>query len=220
MRIVLLGPPGAGKGTQAVRLAEQYAVPHVSTGDILRFAVAWQTGIGNRARSYMDEGELVPDEIVLELLKLRLAQEDAEAGFVMDGFPRTPPQAQALDEILADIGQTIDSVLYLEVPDELIVLRLSARASCPTCGRTYNLLASPPKEDMICNRDGSPLFQRDDDRPEVIAQRLGVFKRQTHPLIKYYEDRGILRTVAGVGAEDEVLERMIAAIKELPASAS
>jgi adenylate kinase len=215
VRIVLLGPPGAGKGTQAVRLAERFAVPHVSTGDILRYVVAWQTDIGNRAKSYMDEGELVPDDLVLELLKIRLAQEDARKGFVMDGFPRTLPQAEALDKILAEIGQIIDCVLYLEVPDELIVLRLSARASCATCGRTYNLLASPPKEDMICDRDGSKLFQREDDRPEVIQQRLGVFKRQTYPLIKYYDERGILRTVDGAGDEEEVLERMVAAIEEI-----
>ncbi|MGH2727488.1 MAG: adenylate kinase [Actinomycetota bacterium] len=218
MRIVLLGPPGAGKGTQAVRLAETYAVPHVSTGDILRFVVAWQTDIGNRAKSYMDEGELVPDELVLELLRIRLAQEDAAAGFVMDGFPRTLPQAEALDKILAEIGQHIDGVIYLEVPDELIVLRLSARASCRTCGRTYNLLASPPKVDMRCDRDGSTLFQRDDDRPEVIQQRLNVFKRQTHPLISYYEERGLLRTVDGATSEEEVLERMVDELEDLRAS--
>lgn len=215
MRIVLLGPPGAGKGTQAVRLAERYGVPHVSTGDILRFAVAWKTDIGNRAKSFMDDGELVPDELVLELLKLRLAQEDARDGFVMDGFPRTLAQAEELEKILAEIGQAIDGVLYLEVPDELIVLRLSARASCPTCGRTYNLLASPPKQEMTCDRDGSPLFQREDDREEVIQQRLGVFKRQTYPLIKYYQERGLLRTVDGAGEKEEVLERMVAAIEEI-----
>jgi adenylate kinase len=215
VRIVLLGPPGAGKGTQAVRLAEHFDAPHVSTGDILRYVVAWQTDIGNLAKSYMEEGELVPDELVLELLKIRLAQEDARKGFVMDGFPRTLPQAEALDKILAEIDQTIDCVLYLEVPDELIVLRLSARASCATCGRTYNLLASPPREDMECDRDGSPLFQRDDDRPEVIQQRLQVFKRQTHPLIEYYADRAILRTVGGAGSMEEVLERMIAAIEDV-----
>ena len=209
MRIVLLGPPGAGKGTQAVRLAERYEVPHVSTGDILRFVVAWQTDVGMRAKSYMDAGELVPDELVLELLRIRLAQDDARVGFVLDGFPRTLPQAEDLDKILAEIGQRIDVVLDLQVPNELIVLRLSARASCPTCGRTYNLLASPPREDMKCDRDGSALFQRDDDRPEVIAQRLGVFERQTRPLVRYYEDRGILRAVEGVGSEDEVLERMV-----------
>ncbi|MEX2555522.1 MAG: adenylate kinase [Actinomycetota bacterium] len=220
MRIVLLGPPGAGKGTQAVQLAERYDVPHVSTGDILRFVVAWQTDIGQRAKSYMDEGELVPDDLVLELLKIRLAQEDARAGFVMDGFPRTLPQAESLDDILAEIGHKIDGVLYLEVPDELIVLRLSARASCPTCGRTYNLLASPPKDEMKCDRDGSPLITRDDDRPEVILQRLGVFKRQTHPLIKYYEDRGILRTVQGAGSKDEVLERMVGELDDMAGRSS
>ena len=220
MRIVLLGPPGAGKGTQAVQLAERFEVPHVSTGDILRFVVAWQTDIGQRAKSYMDEGELVPDDLVLELLKIRLAQEDARAGFVMDGFPRTLPQAESLDDILAEIGHKIDGVLYLEVPDELIVLRLSARASCPTCGRTYNLLASPPKEDMLCDRDRSPLMTRDDDRPEVILQRLGVFKRQTHPLIKYYEDRGILRTVQGAGSKDEVLERMVGELDDMAGRSS
>ena len=216
MRIVLLGPPGAGKGTQAVRLAERYEVPHVSTGDILRFVVAWKTEIGLLAKSYMDEGELVPDDLVLELLRIRLAQDDARVGFVLDGFPRTLPQAEALDKILAEIGHAIDVALDLRVPTELIVLRLSARASCPTCGRTYNLLASPPKEDMICNRDGSPLFQRDDDRPEVITQRLGVFQRQTFPLVKYYEDRGLLRPVDGQGSEDEVLERMTDAIDAVP----
>ncbi|MGH2784781.1 MAG: adenylate kinase [Actinomycetota bacterium] len=212
MRIVLLGPPGAGKGTQAVRLAERYEVPHVSTGDILRFVVAWQTDIGMRAKSFMDEGELVPDELVLELLRIRLAQDDARVGFVLDGFPRTLPQAEALDKILAEIGHAIDVALDLRVPTELIVLRLSARASCPTCGRTYNLLGGPPKDDMKCNRDGSPLFQRDDDRPEVIQQRLGVFQRQTYPLVKYYEERGLLRAVEGVGSEDEVLERMMTEI--------
>lgn len=214
MRIVLLGPPGAGKGTQAVRLAERYEVPHVSTGDILRFVVAWKTDIGMRAKSYMDEGELVPDELVLELLRIRLAQDDARnSGFVLDGFPRTLPQAEDLDKILAEIGQKMDVVLDLQVPHELIVLRLSARASCPTCGRTYNLLGGPPKDDMKCDRDGAPLFQRDDDSPAVIQQRLGVFERQTRPLVRYYEDRGLLRVVDGVGSQDEVLERMVKEIE-------
>lgn len=215
MRIVLLGPPGAGKGTQAVRLADHYSVPHVSTGDILRFAVAWQTEIGTRAKSFMDDGELVPDEIVLELLKIRLAQEDAREGFVMDGFPRTLAQAASLDVILKEIDHAIDGVLYISVPDELIVLRLSARASCQTCGRTYNLLASPPREDMVCDRDGSKLVQRDDDRPEVIQHRLNVFKRQTYPLIQYYQERSMLRTIEGAGSEDEVLERMVSELEDL-----
>ena len=208
MRIILLGPPGAGKGTQAPLLAARYAVPHVASGDILRYVVAWQFPIGLEAKQYMDEGELVPDELVLELLKLRLAQADARKGFVLDGFPRTLRQSEALEESLNEIGQRIDVAVYLEVPDELIILRLSARASCPTCGRTYNLLGTPPKDDEKCDRDGTPLFQRDDDRPEVIANRLKVFHRQTRPVVKYYEDRDLLVTVDGAGSEDEVLERM------------
>jgi adenylate kinase len=212
VRIVLLGPPGAGKGTQAVRLAQHYGVPHVSTGDILRFVVKWGTELGLKAKEYMEAGELVPDEMVLELLKIRLEADDAGDGFVMDGFPRTLHQAEDLDKLLAEIGQRIDVVVNFDVPDELIVLRLSARASCPTCGRTYNMLASPPRDDMKCDRDGTSLFQRDDDRPEVIQNRLAVFRRQTFPLIKYYDERGLLRRVMGAGAEDEVTEKIIAEI--------
>jgi adenylate kinase len=212
VRIVLLGPPGAGKGTQAVQLAAHFGVPHVSSGDILRFVVAWETEIGQKAKEYMEAGELVPDEMVLELLKIRLEQPDAREGFVLDGFPRTLPQAEEFDKVLAEIGQAIDVVVYFDVPDELIVLRLSARASCPTCGRTYNMLASPPRKDWECDRDGTKLFQRDDDRPEVIQNRLAVFRRQTFPLIKYYDDRGLLRRVQGAGAEDEVLEKIVAEI--------
>jgi adenylate kinase len=213
--MILLGPPGAGKGTQAVRLAAHYDVPHVSSGDILRFVVAWKFEIGLQAKEYMDAGELVPDEVVLELLKMRLEQPDATEGFVLDGFPRTLRQAEDLDKVLAEIGHAIDVVVYFDVADELIVLRLSARWSCPTCGRTYNLLASPPRDDTKCDRDGTPLFQRDDDKPEVIQNRLNVFKRQTFPLIKYYEDRGLLRRVEGVGSEDEVTEKIVAEIDGL-----
>lgn len=213
MRIVLLGPPGAGKGTQAIRLAKHYDVPHVSSGDILRYVVAWKFPIGLEAKAYMDSGELVPDELVLELLRMRLEQPDAREGFVLDGFPRTLPQAAALDEILAEIDHHLDVAVYFDVPDELIILRLSARASCPTCGKTYNLLASPPEKDMVCNRDGTALFQREDDRPEVISNRLAVFHRQTRPLVKYYDDRGLLVTVDGAGSKDEVLERIVEEIE-------
>ena len=163
----------------------------------------------------MDDGDLVPDEIVLELLKIRLEQDDARKGFVLDGFPRTLPQAEALEKLLAEIGQAIDAALNFDVPDELIVLRLSARASCPTCGRTYNLLASPPRVEGVCDNDGTPLFQREDDRPEVIAKRLEVFRRQTLPLLSYYRERGLLLTVDGAGDQDEVLDRIVAELDRL-----
>jgi adenylate kinase len=208
MRLILLGPPGAGKGTQAVRIAERIGVPHIATGDLLRFAVAWETDIGMRAKSYMDDGELVPDEIVLELLRARLLEDDASKGFVMDGFPRTPGQADALEANLADIGQKVDEVVSLEVPDELIVQRLGSRWSCPTCGRAYN---RPADKGGVCDRDGMKLFQRPDDRPEVIRKRLQVFHAQTAPLIEYYEERGLLVHVSGVGTLEQVEERIAAA---------
>jgi adenylate kinase len=210
MRLILLGPPGAGKGTQAVRLAERYQVPHVATGDLLRFAVEWETDIGKLAKSYMEAGELVPDEIVLDLLRTRLSREDARQGFVLDGFPRNPAQADALEANLAEIGQKVDDVVSLEVPDELIVQRLSSRWSCPTCGRAYN---RPADAGGVCPVDGMKLFQRRDDRPEVIRKRLQVFHAQTAPLIEYYEKRGLLVHVDGVGTLDEVEERIAKALE-------
>ena len=210
MRFILLGPPGAGKGTQAVRLAERFKVPHVATGDLLRFAVEWQTEIGLRAKQYMDDGELVPDEIVLELLRTRLSRGDASDGFVLDGFPRNVPQADALDGILSEIGHKLDAVVSLEVQDELIVQRLSSRWSCPTCQRTFN---RPADAGGTCPFDGMKLFQRTDDRPEVIRKRLNIFHAQTAPLIAYYEERGLLVHVDGVGTLDEVEERIAKALE-------
>jgi adenylate kinase len=210
MRLILLGPPGAGKGTQAVRIAERFSVPHVATGDLLRFAVEWGTDIGLRAKSYMEAGELVPDEIVLELLRTRLSRDDARAGFVMDGFPRNPAQADALEANLKEIDHTLDAVISLEVPDELIIQRLSSRWSCPTCGRAYN---RPADAGGVCDRDGMRLFQRADDRPEVIRKRLEVFHAQTAPLIEYYETRGSLIHIDGVGTLDDVEERIAKAME-------
>jgi len=210
MRFILLGPPGAGKGTQAVRLAERYKVPHVATGDLLRFAVEWETDIGKRAKSYMEAGELVPDEVVLELLRTRLSRDDAREGFVLDGFPRNPAQADALEANLKEIGQKLDAVVSLEVPDELIVQRLSSRWSCPTCGRAYN---RPAGAGGTCPVEGMKLFQRSDDRPDVIRKRLEVFHVQTAPLIDYYENRGLLVHVDGVGTLDEVEERIVKALE-------
>lgn len=210
MRVILLGPPGAGKGTQAVRIAERFDVPHVATGDLLRFAVEWETDIGLRAKEFMYAGELVPDEIVLELLQIRLSREDAAAGFILDGFPRNTAQADALDGILEKLGRELDVVVSLEVADEVIVQRLSSRWSCPTCGRAFN---RPADAGGVCDRDGMKLFQRRDDRPEVVRKRLEVFHAQTKPLIDYYEARGKLVHVDGVGELDEVSERIAKAME-------
>jgi len=210
MRLILLGPPGAGKGTQAVRLAERYSVPHVATGDLLRFAVDWETEIGQRAKSYMDDGELVPDEIVLELLRTRLSRGDTQTGFVLDGFPRNTAQADAFDQILVEIDHPLDAVVSLEVADEVIVERISSRWSCPTCGRTYN---RPPDDGGTCPVEGMRLFQRRDDRPAVVRKRLDVFHAQTAPLIEYYEKRGMLVHVDGVGTLEEVEERIAKALE-------
>lgn len=205
MRLILLGPPGAGKGTQAVRLAARFGVPHVATGDLLRFAVAWETEIGLRAKEFMDAGELVPDAIVLELLRTRLSVDDALAGFVLDGFPRNPAQAEMLGVILTEIGHSLDAVVSLEVPDEIIVGRLSSRASCSTCGATYTLVNGLPE---VCANDGTTLFQRDDDTPVVIQKRLDVFHAQTAPLIAFYAQNGCLLRIDGVGEVGDVEERI------------
>jgi adenylate kinase len=215
VRVILLGPPGAGKGTQAVRMAERFGVPQVSTGDLLRFAVAWETEPGIEARRYMEAGELVPDDIVLELIRLRLSQQDAQKGFLLDGFPRNRAQAEALDKMLSEIGQSLDAAVALSAPDDLIVRRLSSRASCPTCGRTYNLETSSPATSGICDEDGMPLFQRDDDRPEVIRRRLDVYREQTEPLIEYYDAQGLLARVDADGGLDDVSDAIAKAIEEV-----
>jgi len=208
--VVLLGAPGAGKGTQAPILARAIGGVHLSTGDMLRQAVREQAPIAEKARSYMEQGLLVPDEIVLELLRTRLSRADSADGFVLDGFPRNPAQADALEANLKEIGQKLDAVVSLEVPDDLIVQRLSSRWSCATCGRTFN---RPHDAGGTCPYDGMTLFQRSDDRPEVIRKRLNVFHAQTAPLIAYYEKRGLLVHVDGVGTLDEVEERIAKALE-------
>jgi adenylate kinase len=190
-------------------LAERYGVPHVATGDLLRFAVKWETDIGKRAKEYMEAGELVPDEIVLELLRTRLSQSDAAEGFVCDGFPRNIPQAEALDRILEEIQHRIDAVVSLNVPDEVIVQRLSSRASCPTCGRTYSLRNGKPER---CVSDRTRLFQRNDDSPEVIRRRLDIYHEETAALIDFYKQQGCLFEVDGIGALAEVEARIAKAL--------
>ena len=197
MNIVLLGPPGAGKGTQAKKISEYYSLPHISTGDILRENISNNTTLGLKARSYMSRGELVPDELLITIIRERLSKPDCSKGFLLDGYPRTVPQADALQMILTEAGRRLDVVLNIEVSDEELIKRLSGRRVCGTCGASYHLVFNPPKKDMVCDKCGGKLLQREDDKPEAIRNRLMVYKKQTEPLIKYYTKKSILRTVDG-----------------------
>jgi adenylate kinase len=204
-RIIFLGPPGAGKGTQAERLAEDLKIKKISTGDILREAVAKGTELGQRAKSYMERGELVPDEIILGIIGEAINDEE---GFILDGFPRNINQAKALDEMLSRNGLNITHVIFLDVPDEEIIKRIAYRRVCLNCGTVYNLIFNPPKEDEICNNCGSKLVQREDDREEVVRKRLEVYRDSTEALVKIYEERGVLRRINGVGDREEVFRRI------------
>jgi adenylate kinase len=220
MRIVLLGAPGSGKGTQAQRLQAKYGVPQVSSGDLLRDAVARGTELGQQAKSVMDAGQLVSDDIVLGLIRERLSRPDASNGFILDGFPRNIEQANSLNTLLEEIGQPLDAVLLMEVRNETLIRRLAGRRICPKCGSVYNI-HSLPEGVTTCSRDGTELYQRPDDKEEVIGKRLSVYDQQTKPLIEHYSKEGLLRTVAGEGELEEVSERMEAAAlaKPVPASA-
>lgn len=209
MRVIMLGPPGAGKGTQASRIAQTYDVPHISTGDIFRANVAGETPLGRRAQSYMDAGEYVPDEVTIDMVDDRLAQDDAADGWVLDGFPRTPAQVDALDDILERQGETLDVVLRLVVPDEAVVERLAGRRSCPECGAVYHVTEDPPEQPGVCDDDGVELVQREDDREDVVRTRLEVYHDQTAPLVAEYDERGVLREVDGTGTVDEVRDRAV-----------
>jgi adenylate kinase len=204
-RIIFLGPPGAGKGTQAERLAEDLKIKKISTGDILREAVAKGTELGQRAKSYMERGELVPDEIILGIIEEAINDEE---GFILDGFPRNINQAKALDEMLSRKGLNITHVIFLDVPDEEIIKRIAYRRVCLKCGAVYNLIFNPPKEDEICNNCGSKIVQREDDREEVVRKRLEVYRGSTEALIRIYEERGVLRKIDGLGDREEVFRRI------------
>ncbi|MBR5339642.1 MAG: adenylate kinase [Lachnospiraceae bacterium] len=206
MKIVMLGAPGAGKGTQALRIAEQYGVPHISSGDIFRKNLKEGTELGLRAKAYMDEGLLVPDELTTDLVISRLREEDCKDGYVLDGFPRTLPQARALSEKLKSEGARIDFALDIEVSDEEIVSRVSGRRICPKCGAGFHTLYNKPQIDGICDICGAELKMRDDDRPETVLKRLEVYHAETEPLIAYYNEEGILRTVDGSQSIDKVFE--------------
>ena len=204
MKIIMLGAPGAGKGTQAKMIAEKYGVPHVSTGDIFRANIKNGTQLGMEAKKYMAQGLLVPDELTVRILLDRVAQDDCKNGYVLDGFPRTIPQAQVLDEALTKLGDKIDYAIDVDVPDENIIRRMSGRRACLTCGATYHIEHIPPKKEGICDKCGSELVLRDDDKPETVKNRLAVYHEQTQPLIDFYEKKDVLRTVDGTLPMEEV----------------
>ncbi len=208
MRVILLGPPGAGKGTQAQRLTQTLGIPQVSTGDILRAAVAAGTPLGREAKATMDQGALVPDGVVIGIIRERLAAPDCARGYILDGFPRTAAQAEALGETLQALGTPLTAVLSITVDSEELVRRLSGRRTCGTCGAAYHLETAPPRRAGLCDRCGGALLQREDDREETIRKRLAVYREQTAPLVAYYRGRGLLREVDGRGDIDDVFARV------------
>ncbi|HHN64722.1 MAG TPA: adenylate kinase [Nitrospirae bacterium] len=215
MRIVLLGAPGAGKGTQAKKLIEKYGIPQISTGDILRKAVADGTPLGKEAKSYMDKGELVPDSVVIGLVKERLSQDDCKKGFILDGFPRNTSQAETLDQVLAEMNMPLQLALSVDVDFDILMKRLTGRRTCKQCNQMYNIYFSPPKKEGVCDKCGGELYQRDDDKEETIKKRLEVYEAQTAPLIDYYEKKGILRRVNGEGDIEEIFANICKIIDEL-----
>jgi len=214
MRIILLGPPGAGKGTQAVNIAHKAQIPHISTGDILRANVKAGTELGAEAKRYMDAGDLVPDDVIVGMVGDRLDEDDAADGFLFDGFPRTVPQAEALEALLIDRGTPLDVVLRLAVPQEEIVERLTGRRTCAQCGRIFHLTFDPPTTEGRCDDCGGPLTQRDDDTEDVVLNRIDVYRAQTEPLENFYWERGLLRDVEAVGEVNEVEARIQAVLQE------
>lgn len=202
MRIILLGPPGAGKGTQAEKIMERHAVAHISTGDILRANVKTETELGRKAKGYMDAGKLVPEEVIVEMMEDRLQEGDCSEGFLLDGFPRTVAQAEALDAMLKKLGLILDGVVLLDVDDETVVKRLSGRRMCRGCGKIFNVTFKPSAKGDLCDQCGGELYQRDDDREEVIRNRLAVYHDQTAPLISYYEERGQLHRIDAADGDD------------------
>ena len=210
MKIIMLGAPGAGKGTQAKQIAGKYSIPHISTGDIFRANIKNGTELGKKAKEYMDQGLLVPDELTCDLVVDRIGQDDCKNGFVLDGFPRTIPQAEALTNALNELGQKMDYAIDVDVPDENIVKRMSGRRACLECGATYHVVSIPPKKEGICDACGSELVLRDDDKPETVQKRLDVYHEQTQPLIDYYKKAGILKSVDGTQPMEKVFEDITA----------
>ena len=213
MKIIMLGGPGAGKGTQAKQIAAKFNIPHISTGDIFRANIKNGTELGKKAKSYMDQGLLVPDELTCDLVVDRIAQDDAKAGYVLDGFPRTIPQAEALTNALNARGEALDYAIDIEVPDENIVKRMGGRRACLGCGATYHLMFNAPKAEGICDVCGKELVLRDDDKPETVQKRLNVYHEQTQPLIQYYTEAGILKEIDGTKEISEVFDAIVAILE-------
>ena len=213
MKIIMLGAPGAGKGTQAKKIAEKYQIPHISTGDIFCANIKNGTELGKKAKTYMDQGLLVPDELVCDLVVDRLQQEDCKKGYILDGFPRTIPQAECLDNALNAMNDKIDYAVNVDVPDENIIKRMSGRRACVGCGATYHIVYNPTKEEGICDRCGKELILRDDDKPETVENRLNVYHEQTQPLIDYYNNKGVLQEVDGTKDMQEVFDAIVAVLE-------
>jgi adenylate kinase len=214
-RVVLLGPPGAGKGTQAKLLQDEFGACQISTGDILRKAVAEQTTLGKEAAEYINRGALVPDDVIVNLVAERLKEPDCEKGFILDGFPRTIPQAQGLDRILKTMELSLNGVLSVQVPESIVIERLAGRRTCRSCGALSHMVFNPPKKAGVCDRCGGELYQRDDDREETIANRLKVYEKQTAPLANYYRERGLLREIDGVGEVNDIRARVTKALGDV-----
>ncbi|BGE81812.1 adenylate kinase [Staphylococcus croceilyticus] len=215
MNIILMGLPGAGKGTQASEIVKKFPIPHISTGDMFRKAIKDETDLGKEAKSYMDRGELVPDEVTVGIVKERISEDDAKKGFLLDGFPRTIDQAEALNNIMSELGRNIDAVINIEVPEEELMNRLTGRRICEKCGTTYHLVFNPPKVDGVCDIDGGKLYQREDDNPETVSNRLSVNVKQSKPILEYYEDKGVLNNIDGAKDIDQVTKDVIDILDQL-----
>jgi adenylate kinase len=215
LNLVLLGPPGSGKGTQGERLQEDFRLPYYATGDILREAVRDETDIGKEAKEYMDRGDLVPDEVIIGVISERINSDEAQDGFILDGFPRTVPQAEALDEAMDELGRDISAAVLIDVPDDEVVRRLSGRRICAKKGHVFHVDFDPPKNEDVCDVCGARLLVRDDDKPEVVKHRLGTYHEKTEPLVGYYEGEGVLRRVDGAISPDEVSDRIRALLATL-----
>ena len=209
MNIILMGLPGAGKGTQASEIVKKFPIPHISTGDMFRKAIKDETDLGKEAKSYMDRGELVPDEVTVGIVKERISEDDAKKGFLLDGFPRTIDQAESLNQIMSELDREIDAVINIEVPEEELMNRLTGRRICEKCGTTYHLVFNPPKVDGVCDIDGGKLYQRKDDNPETVSNRLSVNVKQSKPILEYYNNKGVLKNIDGSKDIDEVTNDVI-----------